>query len=150
MKIPGPDHPITITPAARRWQARFAGQIVADSESALILQEASYPQVVYFPRQDVDMSLMSRTGRGTHCPYKGDASYFSLNVGGRSAENAVWTYETPFPAMELISERIAFYTDRVEVQEAEDAVVNAHLQDAEPKDRTSIDEAEQPADMGAK
>jgi uncharacterized protein (DUF427 family) len=146
MKIPGSDHPITITPAPKRWRARFAGQVVADSDHALILQEASYPAVVYFPREDVQMELMSRTDRGTHCPYKGDASYFTLNVDGQAAENAVWTYETPFPAMEAITERVAFYTDRIEVYEADDAEAAAS---PGPQDRKAIDDVIQHTDSGA-
>ena len=103
MKIPGPDHPITLAPAAKRWRARFAGHVIADSANALVLQEASYPPVIYFPREDVEIGYLSRTARGTHCPYKGDASYFTLHMDGQFAENSVWTYETPFPAMEQIA-----------------------------------------------
>ena len=114
MKIPGPDHPITISPADGRWQARFVGRMIADSARALVLQEASYPPVIYFPRGDVDMAKLSRTERSTHCPYKGDANYYS--VGGTPAgANAVWTYETPFPAMAEIEGFLAFYADRLAV-----------------------------------
>ena len=149
MKIPGPDHPITITPAANRWRARFAGHVIADSDRALVLQEASYPPVIYFPREDVEMGFMARTDRGTHCPYKGDASYFTLHMDGRFAENAVWTYETPFPAMEQIAERVAFYTDKVEVYAVDDATVNPHHRDAAPQDAKGVDEVVQHTDTGA-
>ncbi|HEX3365815.1 DUF427 domain-containing protein [Phenylobacterium sp.] len=124
MKTPGPDHPITIQPAANRWRARFAGHVIADSADALILRESTYPPVIYFPRIDVEMGFMSRTDRGTHCPYKGDASYFTVLMDGRFAENAVWTYEQPFPAMEAIEGRLAFYTDKIEVYEVAEATVN--------------------------
>lgn len=114
MKLPGPDHPITITPANTRWQACFEGRTIADSVRALVLQEASYPPVIYFPREDVELAQLSRTARSTHCPYKGDASYYS--IGGSSAgANAVWTYEAPFPAMAEIAGCLAFYPDRVAV-----------------------------------
>ncbi|MGZ3375832.1 MAG: DUF427 domain-containing protein [Phenylobacterium sp.] len=126
MKLPGPDHPITLTPAATRWRARFAGHVIADSADALILQEADYPAVVYFPRGDVSMEYMSRTARSTHCPYKGDASYFTVLMDGQFAENAVWTYELPYPAMEPIAERLAFYTNKVEVYAVDEAAVNPH------------------------
>jgi uncharacterized protein (DUF427 family) len=121
MKLPGPDHPITLTPAGKRWRARFAGHVIADSADALVLQEADYPPVVYFPRDHVEMGFMGRTDRSTHCPYKGDASYFTVTMDGQIAENAVWTYELPYPAMEPIAERLAFYTNKIEVYEVDDA-----------------------------
>jgi len=124
MKIPGPDHPITITPAATRWRAKFQGHVIADSADALVLQESTYPQVIYFPRKDVSMEYMARTNHATHCPYKGDASYYTLHMDGEIAENAVWTYETPFPAMAQIEERVAFYPNIVEIYAVDDAVVN--------------------------
>jgi len=117
MKIPGPDHPITITTAPNRWQARFNGEVIADSADVRVLKEASYPAVIYFPRADVTMAALSRTERSTHCPYKGDAAYYSLGVGDRTSENAVWTYEAPYPAMAEIEGRLAFYADRVEILE---------------------------------
>lgn len=122
MKIPGPDHPITITPASRSWRARFNGQVVADSARAMVLKEASYPQVIYFPRDDVVMATLSRTDRMTHCPYKGDAAYFTVTVDGKLAPNAIWSYETPFPAMAAIAGHLAFYADRVDVYEVDDPV----------------------------
>ena len=122
MKIPGPDHPITIAPAARPWRARFNGRVVADSAGALLLKEASYPPVIYFPRVDVTTDLLSRTERSTHCPYKGDATYFTLSVDGQIAPNVIWSYDTPFPAMEAITGHLAFYADRVDIYEVDDEV----------------------------
>ena len=124
MKTPGPDHPITIEPAAHRWRARYAGHVIADSADAVILREATYPPRVYFPRDDVEMAYLSRTERSTHCPYKGDAAYYTLLMDGQFAENAVWSYETPFPAMEAIAGRLSFYPDKVEVYEVDEATVN--------------------------
>ena len=117
MKTPGPDHPITLTPAPQRWRAMYSGHVIADSDDALILQEADYPPVVYFPREDVGMEYMSRTERTTHCPYKGDASYYSVKADGKTLDNAIWTYETPFPAMTEISGHLAFYPDKVKIEE---------------------------------
>ncbi len=114
MKLPGPDHPITITPHPKRVRVSFAGAVVADSTRALRLQEASYPAVLYIPREDADPALLQRTERSTHCPYKGDASYYSIEAGGRRAENAIWSYETPYPAMAEITGHLAFYPDRVD------------------------------------
>ena len=122
MKLPGPDHPITITPNPRRVRVSFGGRVVAETSRALTLKEASYPAVQYVPREDVDMSLFARTDHGTHCPYKGDASYYSLKVDGRTAENAVWSYEEPFPAMADIKGYLAFYPNRVDkIEEIEPA-----------------------------
>jgi uncharacterized protein (DUF427 family) len=114
MKLPGPDHPITITPNPKRLRVTFAGQVVAETTRALTLQEASYPPVHYIPREDTDAALLKRTERSTHCPYKGDASYYSIEAGGRRAENAIWSYEAPFPAMQQIAGHLAFYPDRVD------------------------------------
>ena len=117
MKIPGPDHPITITPNPRRVRVTAGGKMIADSTSALALKEASYRIVNYIPRKDVDMTLLTRTAHATHCPYKGDASYFSIETDGRTIENAVWSYETPFPAMSAIKDYLAFYPNKVTIEE---------------------------------
>ena len=114
VKIPGPDHPITIKPNARRIIVKVAGKVIADTTQALTLQEASYPAVQYIPRKDVDMALLQRTGHATYCPYKGDCSYYSIPAGGEKTANAVWTYETPYDAVNQIKEYLAFYPDRVE------------------------------------
>lgn len=116
MKLPGPDHPITIAPAAGAWSAHFDGQLIVRSARALVLTEATYPPVIYFPRQDADMAKLSRTSRSTNCPYKGDASYFSVG-GGEGGQNAVWSYEAPYPAMAEIAGYLAFYPNKVAVSE---------------------------------
>lgn len=116
-KIPGPDHPITITPHQGRILVRVAGTLIADTREALILQEASYPAVQYIPRKDVDMKLLRRTDHTTYCPYKGDCSYYSISNGGERSTNAVWTYETPYPAVAQIKEYLAFYPNRVDAIE---------------------------------
>lgn len=114
MKIPGPDHPITVTPNPRRVRVIVAGKVVVDTTSALELREASYPVVNYVPRKDTDMSLLSPTAHSTHCPYKGDASYFTIQVDGKPLENSVWSYEKPFPAMTAIAGYLAFYPNKVD------------------------------------
>lgn len=114
MKIPGPDHPITVSANPNRVQVRFNGQIVADSRHALTLQETTYPPVLYIPREDAQMTLFERSAHQTHCPYKGDASYYSLRVGDRVAKDAVWSYEAPYPAVAEIAGKLAFYPDRVD------------------------------------
>ncbi|MFC7298055.1 DUF427 domain-containing protein [Herminiimonas aquatilis] len=119
VKIPGPDHPITITPRRGRIKVTVAGRIVADTTEALTLQEASYPAVQYIPRKDVDMSLLERSNHVTYCPYKGDCSYYGIPVGGERSANAVWTYEMPYPAVAAIKEYVAFYPNRVDAIDLE-------------------------------
>jgi uncharacterized protein (DUF427 family) len=114
MKLPGPDHPITIARNSKRVRVTFAGKVIADTTRALSLKEASYRVVNYVPRADADMSALTRTDHHSHCPYKGEASYFSIAVDGRHADNAVWSYEQPFPAVAEIKDYLAFYPDRVD------------------------------------
>lgn len=113
-KIPGPDHPITLERNPARITVTVAGQVIADTRNALTLREASYPPVQYIPRTDVDMSLLERTQHSTYCPYKGDCSYYSIPSGGAKSMNAVWTYESAYPAVAAIDGYLAFYPDRVE------------------------------------
>jgi uncharacterized protein (DUF427 family) len=117
IKIPGPDHPITIERNPSRVVVLVAGRIVADTRDALTLREASYPAVQYVPRKDVDMTLLERTDRVTYCPYKGDCAYYSIPLGGERSINAVWTYEEPYAAVAAIKDRVAFYPDRVDAIE---------------------------------
>jgi uncharacterized protein (DUF427 family) len=117
VREPGPDHPITIEPEPRRVVVRFAGRVVADSSRALSMREASYPAVVYVPLDDVDLTLLRATTHSSHCPYKGDASYHSIEADGRVAQNAVWVYEAPFPAVAAIAGHVSFYPDRVDAIE---------------------------------
>jgi uncharacterized protein (DUF427 family) len=117
VRIPGPDHPITIEKTPRRVRVTVAGKTIADSRDALTLQEASYPPVQYVPRKDVDFALLARTTHTSHCPYKGDASYYSIVPGGAQSVNAVWSYETPHPAVAQIKEHVAFYPNRVDAIE---------------------------------
>ncbi|WGD55681.1 DUF427 domain-containing protein [Bradyrhizobium sp. CB1650] len=117
MKLPGPDHPITITPNPRRVRVTAGGIVIADTAKALTLKEAKYPAVQYVPREDTNMAMLERTDRVTHCPYKGDASYYSVKADGKVLDNAIWTYETPYPAMAEISGHLAFYPDKVKIEE---------------------------------
>ena len=114
IKIPGPDHPISIERDTERVIVSVAGRVIADTREALTLREAHYPAVHYIPRKDVDMTLLARTDRTTYCPYKGDASYYSIAAGGERSIDAVWTYETPYAAVADIRDHLAFYSDRVE------------------------------------
>ena len=114
MKTPGPDHPITMTRNPNKIIVKLGGEVVAETTHAVTLKEASYPPVHYIPRADVKMNLLQRSQHGSHCPYKGDAAYYSIEAGGRKAPNAVWTYEKPYPAVGQIESLLAFYPDRVD------------------------------------
>jgi uncharacterized protein (DUF427 family) len=114
IKIPGPDHPISIEASPSHVVVTVGGKVIADTRDALTLREASYPAVHYIPRRDVDMAALTRSEHTTYCPYKGDASYYNIPGGGDRSVNAVWTYETPFEAMAQIKNHVAFYPDRVD------------------------------------
>jgi len=104
---------IQTAPAGGIVRVTLKGELIAESRDALKMNEGSYPAVYYFPRKDVKMDRLVRSSRKTHCPFKGDASYFSV-AGG--PENAVWSYETPFDEMLAIKERLAFYADKFEIR----------------------------------
>ncbi|HEV2634630.1 MAG TPA: DUF427 domain-containing protein [Actinocrinis sp.] len=118
-RIPGPDHPITVEMTEARVVARVGGHVVADTTRALTLQEASYPAVQYIPLEDVDQTLLASSQTQTYCPYKGDASYYSIVLPGTqdagALTDAIWTYREPYDAVASIANHVAFYPDRVEV-----------------------------------
>jgi len=117
IKIPGPDHPITITSTKGRVTVTVNGKRVADTHEALTLKEAAYPAVQHIPRKDVDMKQLQRTSHQTYCPYKGECAYYSIPAGGERSVNAVWTYEAPYVAVAEIKDHLAFYSDRVDAIE---------------------------------
>jgi uncharacterized protein (DUF427 family) len=114
IKLPGPDHSISIQRNPARVVVSVAGRVVADTRNALTLREADYPAVQYIPREDVDFSQLERTDHATYCPYKGECSYYSLPAEGEKSVNAVWTYEDPYHAVAQIKGHVAFYPDRVD------------------------------------
>jgi len=118
IKIPSPDHPITIEKNPNRVVISYGGQVLADTSNALTMREAKYPAIQYIPRADVDIAKLTRTAHTTYCPFKGDCSYYSLPGGKERGINAVWTYESPFSAVEAIRDHLAFYPDRVEITES--------------------------------
>jgi uncharacterized protein (DUF427 family) len=119
IKIPGPDHPITITPTKGRVRVTVNGKRIAETHEALTLREAGYGAVQYIPRKDVDLTQLQRTEHQTYCPYKGDCAYYSIPAGAERSVNAVWTYEAPYDAVSEISGYLAFYPDRVDAIEVD-------------------------------
>jgi uncharacterized protein (DUF427 family) len=116
-KLPGPDHPITVTPNPARVLVRVAGVLIADTREALILKEGHLPPVQYIPIKDVDMRLLERTDFTTYCPFKGDCTYYNIPSGGERSMHAVWAYETPYAAVAGIKDHVAFYPSRVDAIE---------------------------------
>ena len=114
IKIPGPDHPISIQRNPARVVVSVAGRVIAETRNALTLRESDYSPVQYIPREDVDFSQLERSDYATYCPYKGDCNYYSVLAGGKKSVNAVWSYEDPFPAVEQIRGHVAFYPERVD------------------------------------
>jgi uncharacterized protein (DUF427 family) len=114
IKLPSPDHPISIERNPDRVVVSVAGRVIAETRNALTLRESDYSPVQYIPPEDVDFSQLERTNHATYCPYKGDCSYYSVPAGGKKSVNAVWTYEDPYPAVAQIREHVAFYPDRVD------------------------------------
>jgi uncharacterized protein (DUF427 family) len=120
MKIPGPDHPVSVEHNPRRVIVTLGGRVIADTTKALTLREANYPPVQYIPRKDVDMHALSRSETTSYCPYKGDATYFSIPGGGARSADALWAYEAPYNAVARIRDHVAFYPDRVDSIEERD------------------------------
>lgn len=111
-----PEHAIRIEPVGKPVTVRFNGAVVARSDKALLLHEASYPPVVYMPLRDISQEYLERTGTHTHCPFKGDASYWTLSANGKQATDAVWAYETPYDETMAIKGHAAFYPDKVKIE----------------------------------
>jgi uncharacterized protein (DUF427 family) len=114
VKLPGPDHPISIQRNPARILVSVGGRVVVDTRNALTLRETAYPPVQYIPRQDVDFSQFERTDHITYCPYKGDCNHYSVPAGAKKSANAAWSYEDPFPAVVEIRGHVAFYPERVD------------------------------------
>lgn len=112
---PSDEHPITVTPTGRRVTVKVAGETIAETDGALTLQESTYPAVHYIPLADVRDGALSRSDTTTYCPYKGDAGYYHVTVDGKTVEDAVWTYEQPYPAVAEIAGHVAFYPDKATI-----------------------------------
>lgn len=115
IKEPTADHPITITPTNGRVQVRVNGEVVADTRAALGLAESSYAVVQYIPLGDVNPAVLTCTTTRTYCPYKGEASYYSVTTGDATVEDAIWTYQEPYPAVAAIAGHVAFYPNKADI-----------------------------------
>lgn len=112
---PTASHPITVTPTGRHVVVRIDGEVVAETDDALTLQESTYPAVQYVPLAALPVSVLKRSDTTTYCPFKGEANYYHVSVAGSTVEDAIWTYEQPYPAVAAIADHVAFYADEAEV-----------------------------------
>jgi uncharacterized protein (DUF427 family) len=115
VKTPGPDHPIAIDRNPNRLVVQVDGVVIADTTSALTMNEAAYPPVHYIPLTDVDTARLRRTESHTYCPYKGEASYYTIVTPARDITDAVWTYDEPYTAVDAIAGHVAFYQEQVQL-----------------------------------
>lgn len=119
VREPSAEHPITVVPTGKHVTVRVNGELVAESDNALTLQESTYPAVQYIPLGDVVQSALSSSDTTTYCPYKGDASYFHVTTtAGDTVEDAIWTYAEPYPAVAAIAGHVAFYPDKADISVA--------------------------------
>jgi uncharacterized protein (DUF427 family) len=113
---PTAEHPITVEPTGKHVTVRVNGEVVAETDNALTLQEATYPAVQYIPLSDVVQTDLTSSDTTTYCPFKGDASYYSVTTdAGDTVEDAIWTYEQPYPAVADIAGHVAFYADKADI-----------------------------------
>ncbi len=140
-----PGYSIETEPCPKRIRVAFGGETIADSTAVLLLSETKHIPVYYFPRADVRLELLERTAHSTHCPFKEDASYWTVRVGERSAENAVWSYETPYAEVAQIKDYMAFYWDKMDHWYEEDEEVFVHARD--PRVRLDILQSSRPVQV---
>jgi uncharacterized protein (DUF427 family) len=113
---PTAEHPITVEPTGKHVTVRVNGEVVAETDDALTLQESTYPAVQYIPLGDVVQTALTSSDTTTYCPFKGDASYYSVTTAaGDTVEDAIWTYEQPYPAVADIAGHVAFYADKADI-----------------------------------
>ena len=112
--VPGPDHPITLEPTRARVTVTLGGRVVADTTAAITLREAAYPPVQYIPLADIDPDVLRPSDHATYCPFKGEASYHSLQVGDDLVPAAAWFYPAPYEAVAPVKDHVAFYPDKVD------------------------------------
>ena len=140
-----PGYRVEFEPCAKRVRTVFAGETLADSTRVRLLHETRHLPVYYFPRRDLRLDLLRASDHRTFCPFKGEASYWHAVVGGRRAENAVWSYETPFEEVAEIRDYMAFYWDRMDAWYEEDEEVHVHARD--PYVRIDVLESHRPLEV---
>lgn len=115
--LPNAEHPITVEPASEHVRVSVGNQVIAETDAALVLREASYPPVYYVPRVDLGAEFLTHSGHHTYCPYKGEASYHGIAASdGSELADKVWYYDEPYPAVADIAGHVAFYPDAVRIE----------------------------------
>jgi uncharacterized protein (DUF427 family) len=137
-----PGYRIDFEPCPKRVRVSFGGEIIADSTAVMLLRETAHIPVYYFPRRDVRFDLLEATAHSSFCPFKGEASYWTVTAGGRSAENAVWGYPAPYAEVAAIADTVAFYWGSMDAWYEEDEEVFVHARD--PRVRIDILESHRP------
>jgi uncharacterized protein (DUF427 family) len=112
---PTAEHPITVAPTGRHVTVQVNGTVIAETDDALTLRESDYPAVQYIPMRDVAEPSLVCSDTTTYCPYKGDATYYHVNVAGQTVEDVIWTYGQPYPAVGAIAGHVAFYPDKADI-----------------------------------
>jgi uncharacterized protein (DUF427 family) len=147
-QIDGPAHRLLFEPHPRRIRAELGGRIVLDTTRASLLYETALLPVIYAPIEDLDASLLERTDHHTTCPFKGEASYWTVRAGDRVAENAVWGYEDPLPGAEWLTGHVALYADRMDRWlEEDEELVQGHVRD--PYHRVDVRRSSRPVEVSA-
>lgn len=140
-----PGHKLRFEPSPRRVRCTFNGEAIADSTSMRLLYEPKHLPVYYFPREDVNVALLKRTKHSTHCPWKGDASYWTIDVAGKVLENSAWTYEDPYPEIAEIKDFVSFYWGRMDHWYEEDEEIFVHPRD--PYGRVDVVDSKRPVEV---
>jgi uncharacterized protein (DUF427 family) len=113
---PTDSHPITVEPTRKHVTVRVNGELVAETDEALTLQESTYPAVQYIPLRDVVAERLKPSDTETYCPYKGDASYYHVvTEAGDTVDDVIWTYREPYPAVGRIVGHVAFYPNKADI-----------------------------------
>jgi uncharacterized protein (DUF427 family) len=128
-RIDGPAHKLLMHPFTRRVRAEFAGRTVLDTRRGVLLHETALLPRLYVPEEDIDQALFVPSDHTTHCPFKGDATYRSLQVGDRRVENALWAYPDPLPEAKWLAGYASLYWEAADAWFDEDEQVFAHLTD---------------------
>ena len=124
-----PDHRVAFEKSPKRMRVIVEDTTIVDTVGPGLMFETGHRPAYYFPRKDVRMDVLERTAHQTHCPYKGDASYWTIKIGDRLIDNAVWSYEQPLPEMSQIKDYLAFYWNKVDHWIEEDEEIFGHARD---------------------
>jgi uncharacterized protein (DUF427 family) len=116
-----PSHRIAVEPFQGVVTVSFSDALIASTDEALVLREADYPPVFYIPFKDIYFDFLKRSTAATHCPFKGDASYWNASASGEATDDVMWAYERPYDEMAAIKDHGAFYANKVRIEAEPDS-----------------------------